>query len=100
MDATGRVALAWDKPGDALPLELDVETDDAADVRAEVWTNVDKNDDPEAYRPIAMKLVGSEGNRARFALDLPVDKIGNYRAAARVSVDGGATWTWMSESGI
>ncbi|HEY4221313.1 MAG TPA: hypothetical protein VGO62_08215, partial [Myxococcota bacterium] len=100
MDQTGRVDLPWEKPGDALPLALDVDTDEPAQVRAEVWTNVDENATPDTFRAVPMTLLSSSDGKARYGLDLPVNKIGNYRVAARVSVDGGQSYQWMSQSGI
>src|SRR5881394_2710588 len=85
LDSSGRVNLEWDRPGDALPLTLDVDTDDAAQVRAEVWTNVDDNAAPDKFHAVPMKLATSAASSgpARFELNLPVNKIGNYRAVAR-----------------
>ncbi len=100
MDATGRVDLPWDKPGDALPLALDVETDDPARVKAEVWTNADDNAAPDTFHAVPMRPAGAGGGHARFTLDLPVNRVGNYRAVGRVSVDDGKSWQWMGQSGI
>jgi hypothetical protein len=100
MDSTGRVDLPWDKPGDALPLRLDVETDDPSKIRAEVWTNADDNASPDRYHAVPMKLASMWSMGASFSIDLPIHHVGNYRAAARVSVDGGQTWRWMSDSGL
>ena len=99
-DPSGRVDLAWEKPGDPLPLEVEVEADQPGALLAEVWTNIDRNDAPEVYRAVAMQSTGVVGNKARFALDLPVHKVGNYRATVRISQDGGSTWSWASQSGI
>lgn len=106
MDATGLVRFPWRGPGDALPLEMEVALDDGSldnasieDVRAEVWTNANESSSPERFRAMSMKLVDHTPWRARFALELPLRRVGNYRAVGRVSVDGGA-FTWMSESNI
>lgn len=103
MDSTGLVRFPWRGPGDALPFEMEVALDDVSggveEVRAEVWTNANENASPERFRAVAMKLVDHTPWRARFALDLPVRRVGNYRAVGRVSVDGGP-FTWMSESNI
>jgi glycosidase len=104
MDSTGLVRFPWRGPGDALPLEMEVALDELGDasiedVRAEVWTNANQTASPERFNAVAMKLVEHTPWRARFALELPVRRVGNYRAVGRVSVDGGP-FTWMSESNI
>jgi hypothetical protein len=107
-DATGLVRFSWRGPGDALPLEMEVALDDGSldgddlsieDVRAEVWTNANESAAPERFRAVPMKLVDHTPWRARFALELPVRRVGNYRAVGRVAVGDGA-FTWMSDSHI
>lgn len=103
MDATGLVRFPWRGPGDVLPLEMEVDVTDVTggieDVRAEVWTNANESAAPERFRAVAMKLVDQTPWRARFVVDLPIRKMGNYRAVGRVSVAGGP-FIWMSDSGV
>jgi hypothetical protein len=89
MDSTGRVDVAWKS---ALDFELDVDSDEPDQVRAEVWTNANENADPDAFRAVPMTRVSS----TKFEAALPLSHVGNYRAAARVSVDGGQSWTWTT----
>jgi hypothetical protein len=101
MNPAGRVVFPWDKPGDTIPLELTVEvTGDRSRVRAEVWTNANHNGDPATFEAVAMKEVRSDGNRVTYRVDLPITHVGNYRAAPRVSTDGGATFRWGADNGI
>jgi hypothetical protein len=101
MNPDGRVVLPWDKPGDKIAFEMTVEVSgDRSQIRPEVWTNANHNDNPEKWDAILMKEVRAEGNRITYRAEIPIDKVGNYRATARVSTDGGLSWSWAGESGI
>jgi hypothetical protein len=101
MNSAGLVDVEWDKPGDTLRFEmtLEIEHGRAADVLAELWTNANNNADPEHYQAVPMQLVSVQGRTARYAVDLPLHNVGNYRAVGRFSVDGGQSFTWMSSIG-
>jgi hypothetical protein len=101
MNSAGLVDFEWDRPGDTLRFEmtLAIEQGRAADVQAELWTNANHNDDPERYDAVPMQLISVQGSTARYAVDLPIHKVGNYRAVGRFSVDGGQSHTWMSSIG-
>jgi hypothetical protein len=101
MDGAGTVRFAWHKKGDTIPFEMTVEVQgDPAKARAEVWTNANRNDDPTAYAGVGMKVVKVEGTKVTFRADVPVDRIGNYRACGRVSTDDGQNWQWAGQHGI
>jgi hypothetical protein len=101
MNAAGRVVFGWDKPGDAIPFELTVRVDgDPSRVKADLWTNANHNDRPDQFDALPMKLVRQDGNQATFRVEVPIEKLGNYRATARISTDGGRSFAWCSESGI
>ncbi|MEW5848325.1 MAG: alpha-amylase family glycosyl hydrolase [Myxococcota bacterium] len=101
MNASGLVDFEWEKPGDSIPFEMTVEVrGDPNAVRAEVWSNVNHNDDPTRYEGLPMKVARVEGSRVTYRVDIPVEKLGNYRATARVSVDGGTSWQWAGQHGI
>src|SRR5688500_6858452 len=101
MNASGLVDFEWEKPGDSIPFELTAEVNgDARAVRAEVWTNANQNADPARYAALPMKLVKQEGKQVTWRIDVPIEKLGNYRAAARLSVDGGQQWQWAGSQGI
>ncbi|MGC4113159.1 MAG: alpha-amylase family glycosyl hydrolase [Myxococcales bacterium] len=101
MNAGGRVVFPWDKPGDKIPFELTVRVDgDPSKVKADLWTNANHNDKPGQYDALPMKLVRQDGNRCTFRVEVPVTKMGNYRATARISTDGGRSFAWGSESGL
>lgn len=99
-NSAGRVVFNWDKKGDRIPFELTVRVDgDASKVRAELWTNANRNDKPDAYAALVMKPVKQEGNLVTYRVEVPINQIGNYRATARVSTDGGRTYGWASDAG-
>ncbi len=101
MNRIGLIEFPWEKPGDALPVELQVAVSgDPSQVRAELWTNANNNASPDQYQSIPMKLVRTEGSVATFRVDVPITAIGNYRASARVSTDGGKSFRWASDSGV
>lgn len=101
VNASGLLDFEWEKPGDKIPFELTIDVEGAADqVTAEVWTNANHNDEPGRFEAVPMKLVSASGGKATFRADVPIDRIGNYRAVGRVSVDGGQSWQWMGEQGL
>lgn len=101
MNAGGRVVFPWDKPGDKIPFELTVRVDgDPSKVKADLWTNANHNDAPEKFDALPMKLVRQDGNQATYRVEIPIEKMGNYRATARISTDGGKSYAWGSESGL
>lgn len=92
-NSVGRVTFPWDKPGDAIPFELTVRVDgDPAKAKAHLHTNANHNDDPSRYDDLEMKPVSVNGNQVTFRVDVPIHKIGNYRAAAKVTADGQTRW--------
>ncbi len=100
-NSAGRVVFPWDKPGDAIAFELTVEVNgDRSKVRPEVWTNANHNDAPSKYDAVPMREVKVEGNRVTYRADIPVSKVGNYRATGRLSVDGGASYQWAGDLGL
>lgn len=100
MLANGLIKFEWEGSGDALPFELAVEVaGDPRKVRAELWTNADHNADPSTYEAHPMHLVRVEGSRAIYRVDLPVTRVGNYRATARVSTDNGHSFQWAGDTG-
>lgn len=100
-NASGRVDFWWRGPGDALPIELLVAGATATpELRAEIWTNADRNDAPASYRALPLRRVGERDGAALYRTELPVSSIGNYRVAARISADRGASWSWTGERGL
>jgi hypothetical protein len=98
-NAAGRVVAPWTQPGDTVPFEFTaVVSGDPRRVRPEVWTNANRNDDPDAFAGYRMKIVRAEGAVVTWRADVPVQHIGNYRATGRFSVDGGAHWEWAHDS--
>lgn len=94
VDASGLVRLRLGDPL-AVTVELAGDTHERHhDDVVELWTNVDRPDAPSEYRALAMPRVGPQ----RFALALPVRRVGNYRATARVR--RADDLVWASESGI
>jgi hypothetical protein len=101
-DSSGFTNFRWTKPKDAIPFEMrvDVSSGDPDRVMAQIWTNADNNARPSDFYPVEMKRASSNGNQLTFKLDLPIERVGNYRAVGRISTDGGKSWTWISSSGI
>lgn len=98
---SGRVDFLWQQPGDALPIEMQVQFEgDPARLRAEIWTNANHNANPHHYESLAMSLHGFEWNTATFRIDLPILCIGNYRIAGRIYQDGCQTCLWTQEQGL
>lgn len=101
MLSTGLVDFQWDKKGDQIPFELTVEVvGDPNKVKAELWTNANNNAAPEKYDALAMQLVRTDGKLATYRVEVPIEKIGNYRASARISVDNGQSYRWAGQSGV
>ncbi|MFH1808383.1 MAG: alpha-amylase family glycosyl hydrolase [Pseudomonadota bacterium] len=101
MTSTGLIDVQWDKPGDAVTFELAVEvTGDPSKVRAELWTNANHNAEPARYDALPMTLARVDGRTAVYRIELPIEKLGNYRATARLSVDDGRSFQWAGEQGI
>lgn len=98
--------LRWSKPGDTIPFELTVELKQGApeQVLAELWTNANKNDEPDRFYSVPMKRALVDGKRVTFRLDLPIEKIGNYRATARFATTRGPDqkphWQWVKGADI
>jgi hypothetical protein len=85
-NGAGRVDFRWERPGDTIRFELDVETTHTPhQVRAELWCNADRDDG--AFACTAMEPVG---HGLSFRADLPVRHIGNYRALGRIVGPDGA----------
>jgi glycosidase len=100
-NSAGRVVFAWDQPGDVIPFELTLEVPgEPARVRAELWTNAGHNADPTHFEALPMHPVGRDGDRITFRVDVPIEHIGNYRATARFSTDGGERWSWAGDQGF
>jgi hypothetical protein len=99
--STGLIDFAWDRSGDAIPFELTVEVDgDPKKVKAELWTNANNNANPSRYDARPMKLIRVNGKTATYRIDLPIYRLGNYRATARISVDGGRSYRYAGDRGI
>lgn len=100
-DGTGLVDFPWEQPGDTIRFELrvrDLERQGA--VKAQLWTNADNNHDSSLFDARDMRFDRWEDGAAVYAIDLPVHRVGNYRAVGRISRDGGESWDWMGEQGI
>ncbi len=100
-DAGGHLNIAWDKPGDTVRFEMKVRVQgDMKKVRPELWTNANHNADPQHYHAEPMKLVKSQGGVATYAIDLPLYEVGNFKASARISTNGGQSHQWVGSKGI
>jgi hypothetical protein len=98
-NSSGLVDFEWAKAGDKLPFEMKVQLDDdGAGIIPEVWTNANHNADPDRFDPIAMREVRRDGNQVTYRADVPIDKIGNYKAIGRVRTAGDVRW--MGDDGI
>lgn len=92
-NSVGRVTFPWENPGDVIPFELTVRVKgDPNQARAHLHTNANHNDDPSRYDDLEMKPVAVNGDQVTFRVDVPIHKIGNYRASARVTADGETKW--------
>jgi hypothetical protein len=101
MNSSGLVDFRWAQPGDAIPFELTARVQgDPEQVRAEVWTNANHSAEPDAFEALPMAISRREGDRVTYRVEVPVDRIGNFRAVGRISIDGGRTHRWMSEAGL
>lgn len=100
MLSSGRVVFPWDKPGDALTFELTVKVPggDDSKVKAELWTNANHNDSPEKYDALPMSKVRTQGELVTYRVKVPIEKVGNYRASARITESGNVHWA--SEAGL
>ncbi|MHB8875640.1 MAG: alpha-amylase family protein [Myxococcaceae bacterium] len=92
---SGRIEV---RLGEALSFELSVEPASHGDARAELWTNANHNGDPARYEAVPMPRVRVEGERAVHRVELPITRLGNYRATGRISAGGGLSWA--SEHGF
>ena len=100
-DSTGLVDFPWEQPGDSIGFELRVyDAEQPQQLQAQVWTNVDHNDDLSLFDAVDMRFDRWEGGAAVYRAEIPVHKLGNYRAVGRISRDGGASWDWMGAQGI
>ncbi|MBI5543211.1 MAG: hypothetical protein HY901_04945, partial [Deltaproteobacteria bacterium] len=100
-NAAQRVVFPWERPGDPIGFEMTVEVQgDPTKVKAELWTNANNNDAPDRYRAIPMSVARVDGSKVTYRAEVPIEHIGNYRAAARLSVDGGATYQWAGGAGL
>src|SRR5262249_51573278 len=103
MNGAGRVDFRW-KPGWTIPFgagldltQLGVQTP-PRNIKVELWTNAD-TDDPNTFRGIPMTQVNpTDHHNFAYKIDLPVDRVGTYRATVRVSVDGGE-WKYGADIG-
>jgi glycosidase len=99
-NSAGRVVFPWDKPGDAIPFEMTVQVSgDPSKVKADLWTNANHNDAPEKYDALPMKIVRTDGDKVTFRVEVPINEVGNYRATARISTNGGQSFQWASAAG-
>ncbi|MFH1462905.1 MAG: alpha-amylase family glycosyl hydrolase, partial [Pseudomonadota bacterium] len=99
-NAAGRVVFPWDGPGDAMPFELTVPCPgDPAQLVAEVWTNANHNEAPETWEAVPMRLTERADGLCTFTVALPIEEVGNFRATARVSTDGGESFRWVAQGG-
>jgi len=100
-NSSGRIDFWWRESGAALPIELLVAGGAGVpQLQAEIWTNADRTDAPTAFRALPMRRSGERAGAALFRLELPVSRIGNFRATGRISADRGATWRWAGDSGL
>ena len=65
-----------------IPFELTVKVPGAtaSKVKAELWTNANHNDAPEKYDALPMKKVRTQGELVTYRVEVPIEKVGNYRA--------------------
>ncbi len=99
-NSVGRITFEWEKPGDVIPFELTARvTGDPARVSAQLHTNANHNDDPDRFDDLPMKEVRRSGGLVTYRVDVPIQRIGNYRATAKLLVDG-KTAQWASEVGL
>ncbi len=99
--SVGLAEIDWDGPGDTVEFELLVhDLEHPGKVQAQLWTNANHNDDPELFDAIPMRFHRWEDGAGVYKVAIPIHKLGNYRAAGRISRDGGNSWEWMGAQGI
>src|SRR5207244_843973 len=92
----------WRGPGDTMRFEMTLRVQGDAKNMAltpAVYTNANHNADPHTWRAHKMSFVSQKGNKATFALDLPIYRLGNYQATG-VVLDGDKPALWARSSGI
>ncbi len=98
-NAAGRVAFKWTAPGDVLPFELTVHTKEPKRVDARLHTNANHNEDPSAFEDLRPTWRKANGPYVTFGFDVPIQKLGSYRATAKILVDDEVA-QWASAAGL
>jgi hypothetical protein len=92
----------WRGPGDTVRFEMLVRWNGDArkmPLAPAVYTNANHNDSPRIWRAHKMRFEKQDGDRATFVIDLPIWRLGNYRATG-VILDGDRPALWASKRGI
>jgi hypothetical protein len=98
MNPAGLMKIPFDHAGETIPMEMTVKVHgDPRQVKAELWTNANNNGDPESFYAIPMGIIRTSGDTVTFRADVPMNNVGNYKATARLSTDGGQTFQWAGK---
>jgi hypothetical protein len=101
-DGDGLTNFRWRHAGDVISLFVPVQVDgDQSKVTAFLHTNANNNANPDDWYDVGEQndrgievVRHPQGNQVIFEFKVPIQNIGNYKATAFVSTDGGQTKSW------